>query len=135
MGRVKGSKNKPKTIDEVREKVSTEMKKETAPNKMKTEKSPQEEKEEPTQKKVIEQMAPKVQVPVRGDKTELECKGVTPRQEAPRIPECLVDGGMLYRWLNDLRKTYLEEKVDKGAVKALNEMMDYIMRMEKKQRE
>ena len=42
---------------------------------------------------------------------------------------------MLYRWLNDLRKTYLEEKVDKKEIKIINEIMDYIMRMEKKERE
>ena len=65
-------------------------------------------------------------------KTEpLEFKGVEAKNEHPKIPECFVDGGLLYRWLNDLRKTYLEEKVDKKEIKIINEIMDHIMRMEK----
>ncbi len=104
MGRPKGSKNK-KTL-EVEEKQKQVQKQEPKPE-VKTEPKPSKKEE------------------------KLEYRGVSNREEAPKIPQCMVDGGMLYRWLNDVRKTYLEEKVDKTAIKVINEVMDYIIRMEK----
>lgn len=119
MGRPKGSKNKASKIEEpeIKDKIKEVRKTLIA----KTIEKPAEE-VQPIQIKKVE-------------KEELSCNGITPRMEHPKIPECLVDGGMLYRWLNDLRKTYLEEKVDKKEIKIINEIMDYIMRMEKKERE
>jgi hypothetical protein len=115
MGRPKGSKNKNKTLEEVREKVSLKVKN-----------------DQPEKSKEIEEVSvPKAEVSETKKSKELNMQGVTPRVEHPKIPECLVDGGMLYRWLNDVRKTYLEEKVDKKEIKIINEIMDYIMRMDK----
>ena len=122
MGRPKGSKNKsnqePKV--EIKDKI-TEVRKTLAVKPIKP--------VEPT-----EESKPTIQVK-NTDKEDLSVNGVVPRMEHPKIPECLVDGGMLYRWLNDLRKTYLEEKLEKKEIKVINEMMDYIMRMEKKERD
>jgi hypothetical protein len=106
-----GSKNKPKE-EVVKEPVVTVKKKIIK-------KSEDLSKESEDCRKIIKKIEP------------LEFKGVEAKNEHPKIPECLVDGGMLYRWLNDLRKTYLEEKIDKKEIKIINEIMDHIMRMEK----
>lgn len=119
MGRPKGSKNK--TSQEPQVEVKDKIKEVRKTLAVKPTEPPEEEK-------------PQIQVK-KTEKEELSVNGVVPRIEHPKIPECLVDGGMLYRWLNDLRKTYLEEKVEKKEIKVINEMMDYIMRMEKKERE
>ena len=111
ISRPKGSKNKPKE-EVVKEPVVTVKKK-------LVNKSEDLIKESEDSRKITKKTEP------------LEFRGVEAKNESPKIPECLVDGGMLYRWLNDLRKTYLEEKVDKKEIKIINEMMDHIMRMEK----
>jgi hypothetical protein len=76
------------------------------------------------------------------DKFKLKVDGVAPRKEAPNIPEVLVDGGMLYRFLLELRRDYdnliVAGKDDskesrKRAIQVIDVIMDYIMRMEKKQ--
>jgi len=71
--------------------------------------------------------------------------GVSPRKEAPSIPTVLVDGGMLYRFLLELRRDYdsyinADEKEDvklskKRAIQVIDKIMDYIMRMDKKEEE
>lgn len=120
--------DKPKTVESVREKTTTKTKKEApepaketvTPVKKKTSKKSEDlNKESEDSQKITKKTEP------------LEYRGVTAKTEHPKIPECLVDGGMLYRWLYDLRKTYIEEKVDKREIKIINEMMDYIIRMQK----
>lgn len=123
MGRPKGSKNKANQIEEseIKDKIKEVRKTLTVKSPPSVETKVEEDKS-PTRVK-------------KADKEEISYNGIIPRIEHPRVPECLVDGGMLYRWLNDLRKTYLEEKVDKKEIKIINEIMDYIMRMEKKERD
>jgi hypothetical protein len=66
----------------------------------------------------------------------LRVEGVSPRKESPPIPQVLVDGGMLYRFLLELRRHYDElvsnEQNKKGVMKVIDEISDYIIRMEKK---
>jgi len=68
----------------------------------------------------------------------LRVDGVSPRKETPPIPQVLVDGGMLYRFLLELRRGYDEfvptddKQTKRGAVRVIDEIMDYIVRMEKK---
>lgn len=125
---------KIKSIEEIRNKLSTEGKRAKVQH---------DELEEDIRKDYVEASNPKIlyvptepsskKKPTSKDEPPLEFNGVTSRVDHPKVPECLVDGGMLYRWLNDVRKTYIEEKVDKKEIKIINEIMDYIMRMEKKQ--
>lgn len=75
------------------------------------------------------------------DKFKLKVDGVAPRKESPSIPEILVDGGMLYRFLLELRRDY-DNYINSGkddnkesrkrAIQVIDIIMDYIMRMEKK---
>jgi hypothetical protein len=68
----------------------------------------------------------------------LRVEGVSARKETPSIPTVLVDGGMLYRFLLELRRGYDDFIVDKdaqskkGTLRVIDEIMEYIMRMEKK---
>jgi hypothetical protein len=95
----------------------------------------------PKKTKVKEPVGPSVIKTEKEDKFKLKVDGVIPRKEAPNIPEVLVDGGMIYRFLLELRRDYdniiVGGKDDtkesrKRAVQVIDTIMEYIMRMEKK---
>jgi hypothetical protein len=117
MGRTKGSKNKPK--DNVTKKKEVE----------------------PIKPPIMKPQEPEKQREPKEDKFKLKVDGVAPRKESPSIPEILVDGGMLYRFLLELRRDY-DNYINSGkddnkesrkrAIQVIDIIMDYIMRMEKK---
>jgi hypothetical protein len=108
MGRTRGSKNKAST---------------KKPTPSKTVNKPKTEKEERIEPRPID--------------------GVVPKQEVPKIPEVLVDGGLIYRFLLELRRNYEHYTVPgekeevklskKRAIQVIDSIMEYVMRMEKKQ--
>jgi len=116
--------DKPKSVETVREKMAAKMKKES-------EKIVKESPVKPKKKSEVLEKKPEEYRKIDKKTEPEEFRGVAVKNEPPRIPVCLVDGGMLYRWLYGIRNTYLEEKVDKKEIKIINEIMDYIMRMEK----
>lgn len=109
MSRKKGSKNKPKTPDK-KENIKVEA--------------------VPIKKRNLEKQNPREEV--------LKVEGVAPRKENPKIPEVLIDGGMLYRWLIELRRHYDEltqddnKDIKKRVYQIIDEISEYILRMEKK---
>ena len=55
-----------------------------------------------------------------------------PAVDKLKIPEVLVDGGLVYRFCYDLRKELMsEKKPNEQAVHVCNEVMDYVIRMDK----
>lgn len=137
MGRTKGSKNKSKNDDKLfvktpvkKEKIKIDIVSIKQGKPRKLDDGGYEEFEEPTTKP-----APTV----KKDEKILKVEGVMPKKESPNIPEVLVDGGMLYRWLVDLRRHYddyivgEETKTTKIRIyQVIDQITDYIMRMEKK---
>jgi hypothetical protein len=137
MSRTKGSKNKPKNTEQFKNTVvkTKELEKHV---KIATALQPVgpgigKEGERAANKPIIERSIKQSREP-----EVLKVESITPRKESPKIPEVLIDGGMLYRWLIELRRHYDELTQDdnkdtkKRVYQIIDEITNYIMRMEKK---